>query len=147
MAGAHIKLDVQQLGELNTELARLLQLDLNDLLERLAFAGEVQTRQRLSQQKESPAGEPWPAWSADYAAKRHSGHALLENEGDLIDSLESGTEGDTAFWGSDVIYAATHPYGDKSRNIPKRAYLGISPTNKREMAELINTFLSGARPA
>ncbi len=132
---------------LNAELARLSALDLNDLLATLAFAGEVQTRWRLATEKASPAGEAWPTWSEVYAARRHGGHALLENEGALIDSIESGTDGDTAFWGSDLIYAATHQYGDDDRNIPQRQYLGVSSNNKREMTDLINAFLSGAAPA
>ena len=142
-----ITLDTRELAALNAQLARLSALDLDGLTADLALQGESQTRRRISEEKTGPEGAAWPAWSEGYAATRHGGHSLLECEGHLIASLESGADADTAWWGSDMVYAATHQFGDAGRNIPARPYLGISPQNKRELADLIDHFLRGALPA
>ena len=142
-----ITLDIRELGALNAQLARLSALDLDGLMADLALQGESQTRRRLGEEKAGPDGDAWPDWSDRYAATRHGGHSLLESDGHLIASLESGADADTAWWGSDQVYAATHQFGDASRNIPARPYLGISAQNKRELADLIDHFLRGALPA
>ena len=142
-----ITLDIRELGALNAQLARLSALDLDGLTADLALQGESQTRRRISDEKTGPDGAAWPEWSEGYAATRHGGQSLLESDGHLIASLESGADGDTAWWGSDMVYAATHQFGDASRNIPARPYLGISAQNKRELADLIDHFLRGVLPA
>ena len=144
---AQITLDIRELGALNAQLARLSALDLGGLTADLALQGESQTRRRISEEKAGPDGDAWPEWSDRYAATRHGGHALLESEGHLIASLESGADADTAWWGSDMVYAATHQFGDASRGIPARPYLGVSPQNKREFSDLIDRFLRGVLSA
>lgn len=142
-----ITLDIRELGALNAQLARLSALDLDGLMADLALQGESQTRRRLGEEKAGPDGDAWPDWSDRYAATRHGGHSLLESDGHLIASLELGADADTAWWGSDLVYAATQQFGDEARNIPARPYLGISPQNKRELADMIDHFLRGALPA
>lgn len=142
-----ITLDIRELGALNAQLARLSALDLDGLTADLALQGESQTRRRISEEKTGPDGDAWPEWSDRYAATRHGGQSLLESEGHLIASLESGADADTAWWGSDLVYAATHQFGDPARNIPARPYLGISPQNKRELADRVDHWLRGALPA
>lgn len=142
-----ITIDMRDLGALNAQLARLSALDLDGLTADLALEGESQTRRRISEEKTNPNGDAWPEWSEGYASTRHGGHSLLESEGHLIASLESGSDADTAWWGSDLVYAATHQFGDEGRNIPARPYLGVSPRNKSELADLIDHFLRGVLPA
>ena len=144
---AQITLDIRELGALNAQLARLSALDLDGLTADLALQGESQTRRRISEEKAEPDGAAWPEWSDRYAATRHGGQSLLEGEGHLIGSLESGADADTAWWGSDMVYAATHQFGDAARNIPARPWLGISAQNKRGLADLIDRFLREALPS
>lgn len=85
--------------------------DFDDLLHALAVEGESQTRRRISVEKSAPDGTAWKAWSEDYAKTRHGGHSLLENEGDLLDSLQSFVEGESAGWGTNLIYGAAQQFG------------------------------------
>ena len=66
-----ISLDIRELEALNAHLARFSQLELDALTASLAHEGESETRRRLAQEKESPAGAAWPQWSEGYAATRH----------------------------------------------------------------------------
>jgi len=71
------------------------------------------TRESFGKQG-TPEGAPWPALSARYAAwkaKRRPGKTMLQLRGDLVRSIIRGVEGDTAFVGSNLPYAAAHQYG------------------------------------
>lgn len=75
-----------------------------------------------------PDGTEWPEWSERYAKTRHSGHSLLRNDGPLLESVQYLVNGgDELEVGSNLEYAATHQYGDDTRSIPARPYLGMSP--------------------
>jgi phage gpG-like protein len=52
--------------------------------------------------------------------------------------------GDEVEIGSNLIYAATHQMGDEERNIPARAYLGLSDDDESELQEVIDDFISRA---
>jgi phage gpG-like protein len=40
-----------------------------------------------------------------------------------------------------MIYAATHQFGDEDRNIPSRAFLGISDDDETELIRDIDYYL------
>lgn len=49
--------------------------------------------------------------------------------------------------GTNVIYAATHEFGDPSRNIPKQSYLGPALRQKRgQILQIITREIQGAKP-
>jgi phage virion morphogenesis protein len=108
---------------------------------------ESQTRRRISEEQQSPDGEPWQAWSANYAATRHGGQSLLQGEGDLVDSITSEIEGDEALIGSNLIYAAIHQHGGTPdmapgpAGIPAREYLGFSQDNLDEIETVADRWL------
>lgn len=126
-----IAIEVKQ--QLSKELAQHL-----DTMARLqvpmdAIGAEVlsQTQERITQDQESPDGSPWPEWSDDYKKSRAgSGGAFLDASGELIDSLDYSASNDEVIVGSNLVYAATHQFGDDERNIPARAYLGINMQNE-----------------
>jgi len=46
--------------------------------------------------------------------------------------------------GSNLIYAATHQFGDPARNIPARPFLGLSTDDRTEILALAQAWLEAA---
>ncbi|WP_201746363.1 phage virion morphogenesis protein [Veronia nyctiphanis] len=126
-------IELKGVERLNRVLARLARVDTDDLMGALANLVESQTRERLEHTKLSPDYDLWPDWSDSYADTRHTNHKLLENEGHLVDSIVSVVDDGLAEVGSNLVYAATHQYGDEKRKIPQREYLGV---NADDVAQL-----------
>ena len=141
MTGAAIEIRPEGLAALDRRIDRLL-AGLNNpepLLRELAAAGESQTRRRMESDKRGPDGTPWPEWSPGYAATRHGGQSLLDARGDLIQSLTAFADRQTAGWGTNLIYAATHQFGRGA--IPARPFLGVSDDDERELLDLAENWL------
>ncbi|MEI2742721.1 MAG: phage virion morphogenesis protein [Candidatus Competibacter sp.] len=141
MTGAAIEIRPEGLAALDRRIDRLL-AGLNNpepLLRELAAAGESQTRRRMESDKRGPDGTPWPEWSPGYAATRHGGQSLLDARGDLIQSLTAFADRQTAGWGTNLIYAATHQFGRGA--IPARPFLGVSDDDERELLDLAEDWL------
>jgi len=142
-----VQYDLAGVARLQERIAKLGSLDRRGLLEQLAGVAESQTRRRISEEQQSPDGEPWQAWSANYAATRHGGQSLLQGEGDLVDSITSEIEGDEALIGSNLIYAAIHQHGGTPdmapgpAGIPAREYLGFSQDNLDEIEAVADRWL------
>lgn len=113
MSGAAIEIIPSGLEALNGRIDRLLRglKDPKPLLWDLAQAGEEQTKRRLADEKHGPDGERWPEWSPSYKATRSHEHQPLEDSGDLINSINAFADAQTAGWGTNVKYAATHQFG------------------------------------
>lgn len=142
-----VQYDLASVARLQERIAKLGDIDRRGLLEQLAGVAESQTRKRINEEQQSPAGEPWQAWSADYAATRHGGQSLLQGEGDLVDSITSEIEGDEALIGSNLVYAAIHQFGGTPdmapgpAGIPAREYLGFSQDNLDEIEAVADRWL------
>lgn len=48
----------------------------------------------------------------------------------------------TLLVGTNVIYAATHQFGDPSRGIPQRAYLDVNEEDRRKIREIFRNYLA-----
>ncbi len=141
MTGAAIEIRPEGLAALDRRIDRLL-AGLNNpepLLRELAAAGESQTRRRMESDKRGPDGTPWPEWSPGYAATRHGGQSLLDARGDLIQSLTAFADRQTAGWGTNLVYAATHQFGRGA--IPARPFLGVSDDDERELLGIAEDWL------
>lgn len=112
------------------------------LLDRMAELMLEQNRRRLDEQKESPDGSPWAPLSPEYAARKGGGD-LLEESHHLLDSLQAQSGQDGVTLGSNLVYAAVHLYGDDSKGIPARPYLGFSDDDLVELGEVAESFLRG----
>ncbi|USH01069.1 phage virion morphogenesis protein [Grimontia kaedaensis] len=132
--------ELRGIERLNRVLLRLTKVDTQEAMGALANLVESQTRSRLEDDKRSPDGNLWPAWSDSYAATRHGNHRLLENEGHLIDSLVSVVRDDGAEVGSNLVYASTHQYGDSRRGIPQRAFLGVNDDDLFALEAALNAW-------
>ena len=140
MSGTAFNIEISGFEKINDVFSKLENPDLKPLMDMLGAEGESQTRRRISEEKTSPAGEPWVAWSADYAETRHAGHSLLQGEGSLLDSQQYQVTADDAVeWGSNLIYAAIQHFGGEEVdiNIPARESLGLSAENREDMYELV----------
>lgn len=139
MSGVAYNLDMD-VTEFGNKLKRLSSWDWNDFLTDAGAILESGARRRIQEEKQTPQGETWPQWSPSYAAHRNTNsqgnHSLLQNEGDLLDSLASGAQGFEAYAGSGLIYAATQFLGDEARNIPARQALGLSREDERDVEAL-----------
>lgn len=141
MSGAGIRTDLFADPRLAGRLERLTQLDTTPLLDAIGAEVESQTRRRIAVDKASPAGVPWPEWSTEYAKTRHSGQALMQGVGHLLDSITHQVEGDSVLIGSPLIYAATHQFGDLERGIEQREFLGLEGDDLDDVVGLVEDYL------
>ncbi|WP_328184630.1 phage virion morphogenesis protein [Marinobacter sp. OP 3.4] len=139
--------DLASVGRLQERIERLGRVNRRELLEQLAGVVESQVRRRISEEKESPDGERWQAWTSDYAATRHGGQSLLEGDGGLIDSVTSEIDGDQALTGSNLVYFAIHNFGGTPdmapgpAGIPARQSLGFNQDNLDEIEAVADRWL------
>lgn len=112
------------------------------LLDQLGDLMLAQNRRRLDTEKESPDGEAWEPLSASYAEKKKGGE-LLEESGQLLDSLQAVAGSDGVTLGSNQLYAAVHLHGDPERGIPARPYLGFSDDDLEDLGEVAEDYLRG----
>lgn len=144
MSGAVLKYDFRGLDTVQRRINRLTKSNRRELLDVVGAIIESQTRKRIQDDKESAEGEAWQKWSDKYAAKRPEGRTLLMNEDHLLDSITFLHEGSNSIKvGSNMIYAATHQFGDEARNIPARPYLGVSDDNEDDIIAAVDEFLDG----
>jgi phage virion morphogenesis protein len=66
-------------------------------------------------------------------------HALLVGRGDLRDSIQNYTSGDTIRVGTNLVYGAIHQFGSNGAEggIPARPWLGLSREDEREITDLV----------
>ena len=75
-------------------------------------------------------------FNSRFIAISGSGQGLLQSEGDLLDSIQYLVDREKVEIDSNLVYAATHQYGDKARGISARTYLELSDEDERELEEL-----------
>jgi phage virion morphogenesis protein len=144
MAGASVSLNPVGLDRVEQLVARLLNPDFNPLLDAIGALVVSQTETRLTQTKTAPDGTSWPALSPNYAKHKKKGGGILELEGDLRDSLVHLVTGTSSVEiGTNLVYAATHQYGDQKRGIPQREFLGLSPENEQQINGLLDEWWRG----
>lgn len=146
MAGAGVSIKTTGLNKIDELIARLLNPDFDPLLDAIGALGVSQTEQRIDQEKTAPDGSAWAALNPAYAKRKKKG-GILELEGDLRDSLAYRVSGQTVEVGTNLIYAATHQFGDESRGIPQREFLGLSPENEEQINPLIDKWWRGVTAA
>ncbi len=143
MAGATVSVEAAGLNKLDEFIGRLTDPIFDPLLDAIGALIVSQTEDRIARTKTSPGEIPWPALSTAYAKRKKKGGGILELSGDLRDSLVHLVTGKTSVRiGTNLIYAATHQFGDPSRNIPQREFLGISAMNEMKINELVEEWVA-----
>jgi len=147
MSGTNINVEMRGLNRVEELVARLLRPDFDPLLDAIGGLVVSQTEERITQTKAAPDGTAWPALSPAYAKRKKKGGGILELEGDLRDSLVHLVTGDNVEVGTNLVYGATHQFGDDSRGIPQREFLGLSPDNEEAINGLIDEWWRGVAAA
>lgn len=114
-----------------------------DILESIGVEIITQTEERFEFQADV-SGKSWQDISQktkEYYSKKGIGGSILSRTRQLRDTLESQVNGSEVLAGATKIYAATHNFGDESRNIPQREYLGLSSDNFKDIENIVNDFL------
>lgn len=90
----------------------------------------------------SSEGVPWPDLSPAYQQrKRRNRDKILVLDGWLrqLHYTANDTELDL---GTDRIYGATHQFGDPSRHIPARPFLGLDDAERNELLDALADWLA-----
>jgi phage virion morphogenesis protein len=145
MAGAFIEIEFDD-REVQQLLRRLVDLT-GDLEPAFADIGEYLTRshdERFSRQV-SPDGQPWEALSPGYQARKPKNQdKILTLDGHLRGTLHPEPSADQLLFGTNLIYGATHQFGDPDRNIKERPFLGISDDDRDEILDIIRDHIQAA---
>lgn len=146
-----------EFGELQKELRRLGSLDRAELNRAIAEALRTSTDERF----DAEAGPDGAAWRPSIRAS--AGGRTLTDTAALRNSIHSRSSAAGAEIGTNLIYAATHQFGDGGRTIraknqpylkfqvngrwyrkrqvtvkiPARPYLGLSDDDRDEIREII----------
>lgn len=140
MAGVSLQFQLTELAEVQKFLNDLGSFDREQLLDVVGEALETQTKTRIEDEKTTPAGDTWAEWSPAYHKTRHGNHDKLENEGDLLDSIQYNLLGAAAVEvGSNLVYAAAQHFGFKGN--PGREYLGLSADNRQDIDLIVTDFM------
>ena len=94
--------------------------------------------------EQGEGGKPWkPLRESTLLArsmrrkKRTASSLILKDTGRLRQSIQSDYSDGNAKVGTNIVYGATHNYGDNSRNIPERKFLWLS---KRSVNAIFKAF-------
>lgn len=90
----------------------------------------------------SPDGIPWAELSPDYQKrKRRNRNKILVLDGWLRQLHYAASDAELDL-GTDRIYGATHQFGDASRNIPARPFLGLDEAERATVLDILEEWLS-----
>lgn len=93
-----------------------------------------------------PDGQVWtPLKPATVRERRRKGYGagpILERSGDLLSRILADWDDSTAVAGTNVVYAATHHFGDPERGIPARPFLGVSADTRDVVIDAITGHLA-----
>lgn len=121
---------------------RRLQEKVGDLSDTFRDIGEylLNATQARFDREIDPAGNPWaPLKPETKARKRRKDHRdkILQMEGHLRDDLAMQADPDGVEIGTNRVYGATHQFGDASRGIPARPFLGISEDDTQYILDVL----------
>jgi len=114
-----------------------LHIPLADIGESLLLSHEDRWDKQVS-----PDGEAWRALSPAYKkVKPQNKDKILILYG-YLKNLHYQVDNNTLRLGTDEVYGATHQFGDPSRNIPARPWLGISRDDEDNMIGILKQYFT-----
>lgn len=152
MAGTSIKIELDD-QRINKVLDQLIRAGVS-LAEPMAEIGEqllANTQDRFDAQ-ESPDGVPWAPLSDKYLKskrkrKSRGANAILVLDDHLHGEMAYNSGDDWMEITAPQVYAATHQFGDDSRNIEARPFLGFSQDDMDYVHQVLAEYLDEtARP-
>lgn len=133
MAEVKIEISSDLKEKLDKALDFLEKKQFRRLMNRIGQIVKSNTQERISNSGPAPDGAPW--------ADNNRPNNILLDTGALRGSIKFEASLDDVEIGTDLIYGATHQFGDPSRNIKERPYLGLSSDDERDILEEIDAFL------
>lgn len=136
MAGVHLSITTSGLDKLQARLHGLAGMDTSTLMPRLGEYLLASTQDRFRTES-GPDGSPWEALAPrTRARKKYNPSKVLTEREFLRKNIHYQVlDKSTVQVDSNLVYAATHQYG--RAGIPARPFLGLSATDRREIAEII----------
>lgn len=144
MTGATIDFDVKD-GSVGETFQRLIRLGADT-----DAALEVVREELLIRHDErwdagvDPQGHRWEPLSERYQQqkeKKRPGKGILVYD-EILKNLASEVTDDQVIIGTNRIYGATHQFGDETRGIPARPFLGFSEEDIEEASEILGEHLT-----
>ena len=144
---------VELSGEEQALLDRLENLSEVDAAAAMAAIGEAlrtSTLERFDRGK-TPEGRPW---KTSIRARQDGGKTLVD-QGVLRSQIHVESSSKGAVIGSNLIYAATHQFGDRNRtirtrngqvfhiSIPARPFLGVTEEDMQEISHIMEGAVTG----
>jgi len=143
MAGARIKVRIDD-DAVRAALARL-EDRARDLGPALEAIGEhlLLSHEERFELEETPEGEPWIPLHPDYHRRKPKNvDRILTLEGELRGTLRYQVRDGELLFGSDRVYAATHPFGREDNGIVARPFLGVSDEDRAEIRDILIEHLA-----
>ena len=140
--------DIEEIKKLQDKLKslKLSSSEERDILEAIGTEIETQIEERFENQRDV-SGNKWKDISQktrEYYNKREIVGSILSRTRQLRDTIDSQVNNGQLLTGATKVYAAVHNFGDDSRNIPQREFLGLSSDNYADIENIINEFLENS---
>ena len=141
--------DIEEIKKLQDKLKnlKLSSSEERDILEAIGTEIETQIEERFENQRDV-SGNKWKDISQKtreyYNKKGGIVGSILSRTRQLRDTIESQVNNSQLLTGATKVYAAVHNFGDNSRNIPQREFLGLSSYNYADIENIINEFLENS---
>lgn len=144
---------VQMTGDTQELLNQLRSLEDTDIEAAMLAVGEAirtSTLERFDRGKD-PEGRPW---KTSIRAQKDGGKTLVHHT-QLRNSIHVDYSSRGVAVGTNLIYAATHQFGDRNRTIrtknggvahieiPARPYMGVTDEDMREITRIIRHAVTG----
>ena len=127
-------------------LLRDLKAVVGDLTPAFRSIGETllnSTRARFTSER-APDGAPWAPLDPRTIRRKKNADKILTEHGELRGTLTYDAGPHELVVGSPEKYAATHQFGDESRNIPARPFLGLSAADRDKIERIVRDRLAKA---
>ena len=141
--------DIEEIKKLQDKLKnlKLSSSEERDILKAIGTEIETQIEERFENQRDV-SGNKWQYISQKtreyYNKKGGIVGSILSRTRQLRDTIESQVNNSQLLTGATKVYAAVHNFGDDSRNIPQREFLGLSSDNYADIENIINEFLENS---
>lgn len=140
--------DIEEIKKLQDKLKslKLSSSEEREILEAIGTEIETQIEERFENQRDV-SGNKWKDISQktrEYYNKKGIVGSILSRTRQLRDTIESQVNNSQLLTGATKVYAAVHNFGDDSRNIPQREFLGLSSDNYADIENIINEFLENS---
>lgn len=135
--------DIEEIKKLQDKLKnlKLSSSEERDILEAIGTEIETQIEERFENQRDV-SGNKWQDISQKtkeyYNKKGGIVGSILSRTRQLRDTIESQVNNSQLLTGATKVYAAVHNFGDDSRNIPQREFLGLSSDNYEDIENIID---------